>query len=1483
MDGEQSGQYLSASNNRATIGVRDGTTPSCLICPVVVVTNGSTSIMREYYRIGAVLHGESDSTMTSRYLGSSLPLAMGQTYTLQCNRFDPDYPGVQQYVSIVYVRYTEQETKPEKPPVLVNDGTVVDQSSLIFYIYEYDEAASEKRLVTDPAELARYDVRFDVSQKCVGYYADSHDPTANQSNASHHANYTPDNGEANVYEHDVRATVTELTNGSNATLVGPMAADIGGSYDGAPKEYSTASTDPPGTVHIDHVDDVYGSAIYGVKTNSIDRIKVRMNATLPENYRLEKMEVQRGDSSSAVNRTDYEYTTSGGEDVTVIYVFSRPNLSISTNNEPDQNGNPTKPKGSVSVVTTDGEVIGLKETDKKQSIRFNAYKPLTLSVRPLVKQEGSDYDGPDYELDYIRVTDSTGRKTIYRASDLSPDGSLAIGEFDKDIDVLVQFREVSGDEKASVIVNKYYLDGENNVYPLADACSVTASGVNDASDKPLRRGSLQGSSFALTTGSGMELEAVPATSLTFSLEEEPGFRIADNPIRAEYSANGSEPQAVTVTDSGSVFYISPDYVPDKAVLSVDVYYLPTYSVLYHGNGNDSGSEPTDSYAYENGDVLGSAAHPLQGAGSLKRRGFTFDGWSTESGDGNGSAKVTEITFSGRDVDLYAIWEPQNPLRVTYDGNGNTSGTAPVDSETYYSGEIATVLGRNGMAKTSGGVTYVFAGWHTDPSAQTALYREYDATQQNADGKFAVTENTTLYAVWLPQYRVTYHDGIDTPPTDNTTYGSGDEVTVLGSAGTEKTVGGVNYRFDGWDISSAASTAVYVPGDSARGTFNITANTDLYAVWTARYTVTYHGNGNTGGAAPVDDDSPYDSGSTVTMKDEGTLVKKGHTFSGWSLTADGAAVYGSDNQTFVIGSDVDLYAVWTIQTPKVSYSLDVPDDVNFTAPSDKNYEYGKTVSVEAKPEAPAYDPLKYTFHGWNTDSDDLAMNAAGTSFTMPDHDVAFTGYFTVNGMVNLTYNANGGSPADKVPAPVSQYTRIGTTVADMPEECVKTGFTFDHWNTQSDDQGDSYAAGDPITVEGGDVVLYAQWRKNSYTVQYYGLKNGQTGEQLLKESGYLYGDAVSVGGVNLDEIPGKAFSRWTLANASQKDAEGQAIGDRLSFPMPAGAVVYHAVYDDLIYSVEYSYTGTVPTGAPAVPTDSGSYAFGGSVTVADAPTLAGYSLDGWKLGGEKTSGFTIGAETPVTVTGTLTRKIALTGTWVRNGDVNITYTSGFTSDNAPHDSLKVVREDTCTKGLDYTLKHNSGFTNYSYPGYTFSGWKIVAETASPNTGGFFARMMSVFARRTFAVGNVYNEGDTITALNKNITVEAVWTQNPSQETYRVTYDGNGSTGGEAPTDSTAYAEGATPEVLGQNTLTRTGSSFKGWNTAANGGGTHYSAGDRLPGMTANVTLYAMWSESGEPGNPGTGESALLSALASAALLISSGAALAVIFRRRKRKA
>ena len=712
--------------------------------------------------------------------------------------------------------------------------------------------------------------------------------------------------------------------------------------------------------------------------------------------------------------------------------------------------------------------------------------------------------------------------------------------------------------------------------------------------------------------------------------------------------------------------------------------------------------------------------------------------------------------------------------------------------------------------------------------------------------------------------------------------------MLGTAGTEKTDGGVKYRFDGWDTSDSADTAVYVPADAARGKFHITANTDLYAVWTALYSVTYHGNGNTGGEAPIDTDNPYDSGESVTVKDKGTLTKTGYSFTGWSLTESGTVNYQPD-ASFNIDSDTDLYAVWTINSHKVRYSLTVPDDVHFTVPTEQTYDYGKPVNVAQKPGASDYDdPLKYTFHGWNTASTDLGMNDAGTSFTMPDHDVEFTGYFTENGKVNLSYNANGGTPSDKVPASVSKHTRIETTVAELPEDCVKRGYTFDHWNTAADGSGVSYEAGDPITVEGSDVVLYAQWSRNSYTVEYYGLKNGETGEKLLKQVNYPFGDTTEIGGVTLDEIPGKVFKKWALVNSSQNDADGQPIGERLSFPMPDETVAYRAVYDDLIYNVEYSYTGAVPTGAPELPTDDGNYSFGGSVNVASVPTMAGYTLDGWKLGEVKTTGFAIDADTPVTVSGTLTRTITLTGAWVKNGDVSITYTSGFTDENAPDDSLKFVGRDTCTKGLDYTLKPNSGFTNYSYPGYTFSGWKIVSETVSPAPTGFFARMFSFFQKRTLAVGDVYGEGDTISALSRNITVEAVWTQNPPEpEKFRVTYDGNGATGGEAPTDSKEYAAGDTPDVLGRNTLVKTGSEFKGWNTKADGNGTTYQPSGKFT-ISNNVTLYAMWSKNndtqdnpGKPGNPGTGESVWLIVLAAAALLLSCGAIFTVLYRRRKK--
>ena len=82
---------------------------------------------------------------------------------------------------------------------------------------------------------------------------------------------------------------------------------------------------------------------------------------------------------------------------------------------------------------------------------------------------------------------------------------------------------------------------------------------------------------------------------------------------------------------------------------------------------------------------------------------------------------------------------------------------------------------------------------------------------------------------------------------------------------------------------------------------------------------------------------------------------------------------------------------------------------------------------------------------------------------------------------------------------------------------------------------------------------------------------------------------------------------------------------------------------------------------------------------------------------------------------------------------------------------------------------------------------------------------------------------------------------ASSSFTVTYDGNEKTSGSVPTDATAYNSGATVTVKGNTgNLARTGYSFGGWNTKANGSGTNYTAGSGTFTITANTTLYAKWN-------------------------------------------
>ena len=96
----------------------------------------------------------------------------------------------------------------------------------------------------------------------------------------------------------------------------------------------------------------------------------------------------------------------------------------------------------------------------------------------------------------------------------------------------------------------------------------------------------------------------------------------------------------------------------------------------------------------------------------------------------GQAYLDEVRLSGVQASGPVTYS------VTYLGNGNTSGSVPVDATAYSSGATVTVLGNTGsLAKTH----CTFDGWNTESDGT--------GTDYAPDATFNITANTSLYAKW----------------------------------------------------------------------------------------------------------------------------------------------------------------------------------------------------------------------------------------------------------------------------------------------------------------------------------------------------------------------------------------------------------------------------------------------------------------------------------------------------------------------------------------------------------------------------------------------------------------------------------------------------------------------------------------------------------------------------------------------------------------
>ncbi len=162
-------------------------------------------------------------------------------------------------------------------------------------------------------------------------------------------------------------------------------------------------------------------------------------------------------------------------------------------------------------------------------------------------------------------------------------------------------------------------------------------------------------------------------------------------------------------------------------------------------------------------------------------------------------------------------------------------------------------------------------------------------------------------------------------------------------------------------------------------------------------------------------------------------------------------------------------------------------------------------------------------------------------------------------------------------------------------------------------------------------------------------------------------------------------------------------------------------------------------------------------------------------------------------------------------IQVTYTANTysVSYNGNGSTSGSTASQTKTHGVTLQLRSNG----YSRTGYTFSKWNTQANGKGTN----------------------YNAGANYT-VNAAATMYAQWTVN----TYKVRFNGNGSTGGSMSDQNFTYG---TAQNLTANAFSKTGHTFAGWATSPTGAKV-YNNQQSVTNLTATnggtVNLYAKWT-------------------------------------------
>jgi hypothetical protein len=243
------------------------------------------------------------------------------------------------------------------------------------------------------------------------------------------------------------------------------------------------------------------------------------------------------------------------------------------------------------------------------------------------------------------------------------------------------------------------------------------------------------------------------------------------------------------------------------------------------------------------------------------------------------------------------------------------------------------------------------------------------------------------------------------------------------------------------------------------------------------------------------------------------------------------------------------------TPPPCFSLryDGNGAIPDTVPGDTCLEPGSMVTVA---DATTLIHEDHLFIGWNTVANGSGTGyAAGGTFSMPAADVVLYAIWQEimgDARFSVNFNANGGSGT------VSPLFLIEGQIGSLPaNNFMRTGYSFEHWNSLANGDGTVFFAGAELTMGTNDLILYAQWRINSYEVIYEGnlASTGSPPGTMAHE----YGSTVQIANAADLQRNGFIFQGWN----TRPDGYGTQYSPGAAFRMPAHDVILYALWS--VYS------------------------------------------------------------------------------------------------------------------------------------------------------------------------------------------------------------------------------------------------------------------------------------------------------------------------------